>query len=111
MVKLVDTADSKSAASRRAGSIPALGTKYYKHKATLKVISPYNSRTYGFFYVYRIRAVVETSSSSHDTLFNKATKSCWMVGLTFQHSCRLAATRLSKKLDILALARMGGWRT
>jgi hypothetical protein len=51
MVELVDTADSKSAASRRAGSIPALGTSYHIHKATLKVISPYHSRTYGFFYV------------------------------------------------------------
>ena len=31
MVELVDTADSKSAASRRAGSIPALGTSYSAH--------------------------------------------------------------------------------
>lgn len=50
------------------------------------------------------------TSSSRDALFRKATKSCLIKGLTFHNSRHLAATRLSKKLDILALARMGGWR-
>jgi hypothetical protein len=49
MVELVDTADSKSAASRRAGSIPALGTSLHRAK-TLGITKARPSlMTAGFF--------------------------------------------------------------
>lgn len=50
------------------------------------------------------------SSDSRDALFRKAMKRAMVEGLTFHDSRHLAITRLSKKLDILALARMVGHR-
>jgi len=50
------------------------------------------------------------STESRDAQFRKATARAGVEGLTFHDSRHLAATRLSKKLDVLALARMGGWR-
>ncbi len=50
------------------------------------------------------------TTESRDALFRKATKRAKVEGLTFHDSRHLAATRLSRKLDVLALARMGGWR-
>jgi integrase len=50
------------------------------------------------------------TTDSRDALFRKATARAKVAGLTFHDSRHLAATRLSKKLDVLALARMGGWR-
>ncbi len=47
---------------------------------------------------------------SRDALFRKAMKRAQVEGLTFHDSRHLAITRLSKKLDILALARMVGHR-
>jgi hypothetical protein len=44
-VKLVDTADSKSAASRRAGSIPALGTSLHTNVAKVCQKAPKESNT------------------------------------------------------------------
>lgn len=48
--------------------------------------------------------------ASRDALFRKAMKRALVEGLTFHDSRHLAITRLSKKLDILALARMVGHR-
>jgi integrase len=48
-------------------------------------------------------------TESRDALFRKAKGRARVEGLTFHDSRHLAATRLSKKLDVLALARMGGW--
>lgn len=50
------------------------------------------------------------SDSSRDALFRKAMKKALVTGLTFHDSRHLAITRLSKKLGILALARMVGHR-
>ena len=50
------------------------------------------------------------TTESRDALFRKGTARAKVKGLTFHDSRHLAATRLSKKLDVLALARMGGWR-
>ncbi len=50
------------------------------------------------------------STDSRDALFRKATKRAAVEGLTFHDSRHLAITRLSRKLDILALARMVGHR-
>lgn len=50
------------------------------------------------------------SADTRDALFRKAMKRAMVTGLTFHDSRHLAITRLSKKLDILALARMVGHR-
>lgn len=50
------------------------------------------------------------SADTRDALFRKAMKRSLVKGLTFHDSRHLAITRLSKKLDILALARMVGHR-
>lgn len=54
--------------------------------------------------------VFGVSADSRDALFRKAMKRAVVEGLTFHDSRHLAITRLSKKLDILALARMVGHR-
>ena len=54
--------------------------------------------------------VFGVSADSRDALFRKAMKRAMVEGLTFHDSRHLAITRLSKKLDILALARMVGHR-
>lgn len=50
------------------------------------------------------------SADSRDALFRKGMKRAMVDGLTFHDSRHLAITKLSKKLDILALARMVGHR-
>jgi integrase len=50
------------------------------------------------------------STDTRDVLFRRATNTAAIEGLTFHDSRHLAITRLSKKLDILALARMVGHR-
>lgn len=55
-------------------------------------------------------SVFGVSADSRDALFRKAMKRAMVEGLTFHDSRHLAITRLSKKLDILALARMVGHR-
>ncbi len=55
-------------------------------------------------------AMFGVSDRSRDALFRKATKKALVKGLTFHDSRHLAITRLSKKLGILALARMVGHR-
>lgn len=50
------------------------------------------------------------SSASRDALFRKATRRAMIEGLTLHDSRHLAITKLSKKLDILALTRMVGHR-
>lgn len=47
-------------------------------------------------------------TATRDALFRKATTRAMIDDLTFHDSRHLAITRLSKKLDILALARMTG---
>jgi len=54
--------------------------------------------------------VFTVSAASRDALFRKAKKRAGIVGLTFHDSRALALTRLSKKLDVLELARMVGHR-
>lgn len=54
--------------------------------------------------------VFGVAADSRDALFRKAMKRAMIEGLTFHDSRHLAITRLSKKLDILALARMVGHR-
>jgi hypothetical protein len=49
MVELVDTADSKSAASRRAGSIPALGTSLHRAMTRGTTKPAHLPMTAGFF--------------------------------------------------------------
>jgi|GEM_PF-713759 hypothetical protein len=44
MAELVDALDSKSSAARRAGSIPAPGTKYYYLDSTKKTQKHKNSK-------------------------------------------------------------------
>lgn len=50
------------------------------------------------------------SSSSLDALFRKAKKAAGIEGLNFHDTRHEAITRLSRKLDVLALARMVGHR-
>lgn len=50
------------------------------------------------------------SADTRDALFRKAMKRAMVHGLTFHDSRHLAIIRLSKKLDILAFARMVGHR-
>lgn len=50
------------------------------------------------------------SSGTCDTLFRRARDAAGIEGLHFHDSRREATTRLAKKLDLLELARAGGWR-
>ena len=50
------------------------------------------------------------SSASLDALFRKARKTAGLEGFTFHDSRATALTRLSKKMDVLTLARVSGHR-
>lgn len=54
--------------------------------------------------------VFDLTSESLDALFRKARNRAMITGATFHDTRHLAITRLSKKLDVLALARMVGHR-
>lgn len=56
------------------------------------------------------QTVFGLSTASLDALFRKAKDKCQIVDLTFHDSRHEAITRLAKKLDVLALARMVGHR-
>lgn len=50
------------------------------------------------------------SAATCDTLFRRARDAAGIEDLHFHDSRREATTRLAKKLDVLELARAGGWR-
>lgn len=50
------------------------------------------------------------SARSCDTLFRRARDAAGIADLHFHDSRREATTRLAKKLDVLQLAKAGGWR-
>lgn len=54
--------------------------------------------------------VFTVTSASRDALFRKARDACKVQGLHFHDSRATALTRLSRKLDVLELARMVGHR-
>jgi integrase len=54
--------------------------------------------------------VFTVSAASRDSLFRKAKRRAGVSGLSFHDSRALALTRLSKKLNVLELARMVGHR-
>ena len=56
----------------------------------------------------RMDPVFGLDSRQHDVLFRKSRDKAEVVGLTFHDSRHAAITRLAKKLDVLALARMVG---
>ena len=55
-----------------------------------------------------LNPVFGLSSRQLDALFRKSRDKAQVIGLTFHDSRHAAITRLSKKLDVLALAKMVG---